>query len=92
MASMTRRYLSIYMPTRFSIFWSDLCSPRAIGLFIRRVCLFTVELGSNRANVSVGEVCKILVLNRLNSPMPLYKVEDWANHVSLTSSGYLPAC
>ena len=37
---------------------------------------------SNRANVSVGEVCKILVLNRLNSPMPLYKVEDWADHVS----------
>ena len=49
-------------------------------------------LASNRANVSVGEVCKILVLNRLNSPMPPYKVEDWADHVSLTSSGYLPAC
>jgi transposase len=40
-------------------------------------------LASNRASVSVGEVCKILVLNRLNSPRPLYKVEDWADHVSI---------
>jgi len=39
-------------------------------------------LVSNRASVSVGEVCKILVLNRLNSPKPLYKVEDWADNVS----------
>ena len=39
-------------------------------------------LASNRASVSVGEVCKILVLNRLNSPSPLYRVEDWADRVS----------
>ena len=39
-------------------------------------------LASNRASISVGEVCKMLVLNRLNSPKPLYKVEDWADHVS----------
>ena len=39
-------------------------------------------LASNRARVSVGEACKIMVLNRLNSPTPLYRVEDWADKVS----------
>lgn len=42
---MSRYYLSICMPMRFWVFRADLCSPRAITLFIRRVCLFTVELG-----------------------------------------------
>jgi hypothetical protein len=39
------------------------------------------RLASNRARVSAGEVCKILVLNRLNFPRPLYKVKDRADHV-----------
>ena len=43
------------MPTCFSIFRSDLCSPRAIGLFIRRVCLFTVELGAGQRAVSPAQ-------------------------------------
>jgi hypothetical protein len=32
--------------------------------------------------LSVGEVCEILVLNRLNSPRALYKVQDWADQIS----------
>ena len=49
-------------------------------------------LASNVAGVSVGEVCKILILNRLNSPMPLYKVEDWADHVSAIDLFGIPPC
>ncbi|MEA4883807.1 MAG: DUF4277 domain-containing protein [Clostridia bacterium] len=48
-------------------------------------------LASNRARASVGEVCKILVLNRLNSPRPLYKVEDWADHVSTVDLFGIPS-
>ncbi|MEA4883727.1 MAG: DUF4277 domain-containing protein [Clostridia bacterium] len=51
------------------------------------VCL----LASNRARVSVGEVCKILVLNRLNSPRPLDKVADWADHVSTVDLFGIPS-
>mgnify|MGYP001357916296 CR=1 FL=1 len=39
-------------------------------------------LAFNRANISVGEACKILVPNRLNPPKPLCRVEDWADHIS----------
>jgi len=39
-------------------------------------------LSSNRARVSIGEACVIMVLNRLNSPRPLYRVESWAESVS----------
>jgi transposase len=48
-------------------------------------------LSSNRARVSVGETCKILVLNGLNSPRPLYKVEDWADHVSIIDLFGIPS-
>ena len=39
-------------------------APPGLEDIVDSVC----PLSSNRAKVSVGEVCKILVLNRLNSP------------------------
>ena len=39
-------------------------------------------LDSNRAEVSVGETCVLAVLNRLHSPQPLYRLEEWANNIS----------
>jgi len=49
---MSRHYLSICVPTRFSISRAELCSLRATELFIRRVCLFTVELGGSALHAS----------------------------------------
>jgi hypothetical protein len=49
-------------------------------------------LASNKASVSIGEVCRILVPNRLDSPRPLYKVEDWADHVSTVDLFGTPPC
>ncbi|MEW6106729.1 MAG: DUF4277 domain-containing protein [Bacillota bacterium] len=37
-------------------------------------------LSSNRAQVSIGEAC-VMVLNRLNLPRPLYRVESRAESV-----------
>ncbi len=47
---------------------------------------------THRASVSVGEVRKILVLDRLNYPRPLYKVEDWADRVSTIDLFGIPPC
>ena len=40
-------------------------------------------LTSNRADISVGETCVAMILNRLNSPRPLYRFEVWADDVSI---------
>ena len=37
---------------------------------------------SNRAEITVGEACVLAVLNRLHSPKPIYKIEEWADSIS----------
>lgn len=39
-------------------------------------------LNSNRYEITVGEACALAVLNRLHSPRPLYKFEDWSESIS----------
>ena len=39
-------------------------------------------LDSNRSEISVGEACVLAVLNRLHSPQPIYRFEEWANNIS----------
>ena len=69
------------------------CESKVIGnIFLLKPLLYLLgledivdsicPLSSNRAQVSVGEACVIMVLNRLNSPRPLYRVESWAEAVS----------
>jgi transposase len=37
----------------------------------------------SESDVSHGEVVETLVLNRLTSPRPLYRIEEWARHIGL---------
>lgn len=59
-----------------------LLKPLMYLLGIEEIVDSICPLSSNRAQVSVGEACVIMVLNRLNSPKPLYRVEAWAEAVS----------
>lgn len=59
-----------------------LLKPLMALIWLEDIVYSVCPLASNRASVSVGEVCKILVLNGLNSPQPLYKIQDWADQVS----------
>lgn len=50
------------------------------------------SLVRSESDVSHGELVEALVLNRLTSPRPLYRIEEWANQIGLTAlTGREPA-
>ncbi|MFN2153937.1 MAG: DUF4277 domain-containing protein, partial [Anaerolineae bacterium] len=65
--------------------------PRQIGalplvypiLEALRVCSATNALVPSQAEVDLGRVVLLLVLNRLLSPRPLYQVQDWMSETVL---------
>jgi len=48
-----------------------------------QVCSVTNALVSSQADVDLGRVVLLLVLNRLLSPRPLYRVQDWMSETVL---------
>jgi transposase len=65
--------------------------PRQIGalplvypiLDTLQVCSLTNALVTSQADVDLGRVVLLLVLNRLLSPCPLYQVQDWVSETVL---------
>lgn len=54
---------------------------------LRRMGLRAIvdSLMRSESEISHGEVVEALVLNRLTSPRPLYRIEEWARQVGLTA-------